>query len=455
MRSLGLLLVTAAPLPAAELSVGFGSADVSPTLGAKPVYLAGFGQNRPATKLHDPILARAAVLSDGKVKIALASVDCVGLFLPTVERVRAKLPGYDYVLVSATHNHEGPDTLGLWGRSPFQSGVDPDYLTRVIDGVVTAVQQADAARGPAAAKVGTASGPELLVDNRLPVVKLDELVAVRFERAGKPAGLIVQWNCHPETLGSKNSEVSADFVATTVKHLEASQGCPVLYLTGAVGGLMTSLGVPVKDVAGTPLEDGTFAKTERYGRLVGELADRAVKAAVPATLTPFDVRAKSVLVPVENPLYRLAWQTGVLKRTAYAWADDPTPATPTETKDATKTMAVRTEVGYLRLGELDVAAIPGEIYPELVLGRVQDPADPGADFPDAPPEPAVYSRLRGKHRMLIGLANDELGYFIPKRQWDEQEPFCYGRKTAQYGEMNSVGPAAAGIVCEAFNRLIP
>ena len=38
----------------------------------------------------------------------------------------------------------------------------------------------------------------------------------------------------------------------------------------------------------------------------------------------------------------------------------------------------------LRLGELEVAAIPGEIYPELVLGKVVDPAEKGADFPDAP-----------------------------------------------------------------------
>ena len=25
--------------------------------------------------------------------------------------------------------------------------------------------------------------------------------------------------------------------------------------------------------------------------------------------------------------------------------------------------------------------------------------------------------------MIIGLANDELGYIIPKRQWDEKPPF--------------------------------
>jgi hypothetical protein len=115
---------------------------------------------------------------------------------------------------------------------------------------------------------------------------------------------------------------------------------------------------------------------------------------------------------------------------------------------------MRTEVGYLRLGELEVAAIPGEIYPELVLDKVQTPPDPGADFPKAPVEPAVYKQLRGPHRMLIGLANDEIGYVIPKRQWDEKPPFCYGRTKSQYGEVNSLGPDTAPLLCGAFRDLV-
>ena len=51
--------------------------------------------------------------------------------------------------------------------------------------------------------------------------------------------------------------------------------------------------------------------------------------------------------------------------------------------------------------------------------------------------------------MLIGLANDEIGYIIPKRQWDEKPPFCYGRKKSQYGEVNSLGPETAPILCAA------
>jgi hypothetical protein len=118
-----------------------------------------------------------------------------------------------------------------------------------------------------------------------------------------------------------------------------------------------------------------------------------------------------------------------------------------------KPMCIRTEVALLRLGQLEIACIPGEIYPELVLDKVQDPADSGADFPDAPVEPAVYKQLRAPHKMLIGLANDEIGYLLPKRQWDEKPPFCYGRRKAQYGEVNSVGPDAGPVICQAFKEL--
>ncbi len=444
------------PLLAMLLSVGFAEVDLSPTLGANPVFLAGFATNRVATKVHDPIMGRAVVLSDGTTKIALVSVDLVGLFHGNVEAVRKRLPGFDYVLISSTHNHEGPDTLGLWGRSPFTSGVDPDYLAAVEAGCVKAIKDADAARKPATVKIGTAKGPELLNDSRLPLVKHDDIVTLQFLGPKREAlGLLVQWNCHPETLDSKNTEVTADFVGYTVGHLRAKHKCPVAYFTGTVGGLLSSLKVEVRDDAGALLKDGTFEKARGYGVAVGKLADRAIAAGVPATLTPFRVTTKTLLMPVENMLYRVGKQAGVLKRAMYlldgATAD---PLTWVETTDAAKPVGVKTEVGYLRLGELEVAAIPGEIYPELVLGKVPDPAEPGADYPDAPVEPSIYGQLAGKHRMLLGLANDQLGYFIPKRQWDDVAPYCYGRKSSQYGEINSVGPNAAAIVCESFRGLV-
>jgi hypothetical protein len=445
------------PAAAPGLEVGFGEADITPKVdGKRPVYLAGFGRNRAATGVHDPLLARAFVLKHGKEKIAVVSVDLVGVFLANVERVRARLPGFSHVLVSSTHNHEGPDTLGLWGPSVVASGVDPDYMALLEERIVRAVRVAEGRLQPARARIGTVRAPELLHDSRLPIVKHDELVVLDFREAkgAKKLGLVVQWNCHPELLGGRNTLVTADHVGATVGHLSKKHRCPVVYLTGTVGGLMTSLHVPVKDAKGKPLEDGTFEKNQRYGELLGEAADRALAAAGPIRLVPFDVRTRAVYLPLTNRFYVAAQKLGVLERQAYAWTGDPARATPVKELRPGGKYCLRTEVGYLRLGELEVAAIPGEIYPELVLGKVVDPPEKGADFPDAPVEPAIYAQMRGPHRMIVGLANDELGYIIPKRQWDEKPPYCYGRKKPQYGETNSLGPDTAPLLCGAFRALV-
>ena len=441
----------------ASLRAGFGESDITPKLGGRAVYLAGFDKNRKATGVNDPIMARAIVLADGKRKLALVSVDVVGLFQATVENVRKKLPGFDYVLVSSTHNHEGPDTLGLWGPGPLRSGVDPAYMKQLEEAIARTVTDADKAARPVIVRLGTARAPELLHDGREPIVKHDELVAIEFRepKSKKTTGVVVQWNCHPETLGSRNTLISADFIWGTVTHLKKRHDCPVVFFNGTVGGLMTSLHVEVKDDKGNKLADGTFEKAERYGQLIGQLADKALTKAETVSLAPLEFRSRQVFLPLDNAVYLIGWRLGVLDRKAFLWTGDPYEAKPAPADVGRKTpLCIQSELAWLRLGDLEVAAIPGEIYPELVLDKVQDPPDPGADFPKAPIEPAIYKQLKSKHKMILGLANDEIGYIIPKRQWDEKPPFCYGRKTAQYGEANSLGPETAPVLCKAFRELV-
>jgi hypothetical protein len=191
--------------------------------------------------------------------------------------------------------------------------------------------------------------------------------------------------------------------------------------------------------------------------MVAALAAQAVDAAKPISLNGFVVSAKPVAIPLENKLYQMAKMIGILKRAGYAWQGDAEmigdEITAKNVKEAKKA-AVLTEVGYVRLGDLHVACIPGEIYPEHVYGKVQDPVDPGADYPDAPAEKSILESLPGDKVLIVGLANDEIGYILPLRQWDEKAPFCYGRNGDQYGEENSVGPQAAPIIYGALDRRV-
>ncbi|MGF1583447.1 MAG: neutral/alkaline non-lysosomal ceramidase N-terminal domain-containing protein [Gemmataceae bacterium] len=442
---------------APQLKVGFAETDITPQVKQRTVYMAGFGKGRVATGVHDPLMVRAVVFQHNNEKIAMVSVDVVGLFYEFTQKIRTRLPGYKYVLVSATHNHEGPDTMGLWGPNPFLSGIDQKYMSHLQNQVVKAVQSAAKNLRSANTRLGKHRAPELLHDSRKPLVKHDEIVVLQFlqPKSSQSIGILVQWNCHPEVLGGSNKLITADHVGYTVAYLKRKYKCPVAYFTGTVGGLMTNLRVPVRDKNGKLLKDRTFQKAERYGNLVGEAADTALKESLPVKLYPFDVRQKQIYLPIANEVYLLGWKLGVLRRKAYKWNGNIEKAKELPRRNTSvKNLCLRTEVGYIRLGELGVAAIPGEIYPELVLGKYQDPVEPGADYPKSKLEPSIYSQFSTKHKMIIGLANDEIGYIIPKRQWDQKPPYCYGRKRSQYGEINSLGSETAPLLCDAFCELL-
>ena len=143
----------------------------------------------------------------------------------------------------------------------------------------------------------------------------------------------------------------------------------------------------------------------------------------------------------------------MLTRDCTIWTGDCNRKGPALTlENADQTMAIETEVACVRLGDLHLACIPGEIYPELLSGRFQEPADANADFPDSPLEPHVAKIFAGKPWALIGLANDEIGYIIPRRQWDRVPPFAYGRSESQYGEVNSCGPEVALILMDTLAK---
>jgi len=80
--------ILAGDSPETALLVGFAEADITPVLGEKPVFMAGFGQDRKATKIHDPLMARAVVFRHGDRKLAIVSIDVVGFFYANVLHVR-------------------------------------------------------------------------------------------------------------------------------------------------------------------------------------------------------------------------------------------------------------------------------------------------------------------------------------------------------------------------------
>ncbi len=114
---------------------------------------------------------------------------------------------------------------------------------------------------------------------------------------------------------------------------------------------------------------------------------------------------------------------------------------------------LRSEVNLLSVGSAQFLTIPGEINPEILNGGVETPE--GCDFQIEPIEvPPLRELMTGTHKFVIGLANDEVGYLMPKSHWDTEAPYTYGVKKPMYAEVNSLGPDAGPTVYREAKALI-
>lgn len=445
------LLLAAAGASLAQLRAGAAKRTITPDLEKHaPVYLAGFGQNRRATGIHDDLWARCLALEAGAKRVVMCGVDSIGLFYEDVERIRAaarsQLSGPVDLVIASTHDHQAPDTMGLWGPKLGVSGISETYNAFVVERTTEAAVEAVRSLRPASVRLARYDSPELdrfLHDNRPPVVHDSELVILAATgRDGRPIATLVNWANHPEALGSKNTLVTADFPARLYTRLEELLSGVAVFINGAVGGMQSPLGAKVTDPAtGAEAPDGSFRKAELIGQRVAELAAGAVERARPVAIDRIEYREKLISIPVTNVGFQKAAEAGVFKGR----------------KPMDPQAGATTPAGWIRLSRgarpvLEIALVPGELYPELSVGGIERYA--GADFPDAPFEPAVKRLMRAPFRMLFGLANDEIGYIIPKAEWDEKEPWLQNSPRRWYGEVNSVGPEAAPRIVAALEELL-
>ncbi len=202
-----------------------------------------------------------------------------------------------------------------------------------------------------------------------------------------------------------------------------------LYFQGMVGGLMTQLHTTVPHRDGVQQFDkASFEKAQALGENVAIVVVNSLRGddAIRVENPKVSLAAKTIFVPMDG-LYGYAVMLGLIHPGWY-WGK------------------AKTEVNAIRIGDLEILTIPGELYPEIAEGGIESPD--GADFPGTPVEvPPLRKQMTGKVNMVIGLANDEIGYIIPRTQWDTEPPYAYGRTDdPQYGEENSGGSGVAPVI---------
>jgi hypothetical protein len=456
------------------LRAGAAKSVITPELAGKTVYLAGFGHNRVATAMHDPLYVRCLALQAEKRTVVLCSADLIGLFYDDVQKIReifrTQSPSGSQLVVTCTHVHEGPDTLGLWGPSEVDTGTDAQYLDWVDRQVAETAIKATHAMQPARIQLGRDDSPllaQMQSVDRPPYVKdpfLFVMQAVRVSDGGTIATL-VNFADHPETLNRKNTEITADYPGWICRYLEQRYGGAALFFNGALGKVST-LGNQVALLdpeTGQVAVDGDWRKPELLGNMIGRVAERALDRGQRVTPDSLVFRSSVFFLPLANERFRIAEASGVFAGRKPLYSDGSPDRSTDERIVEQRTIRFSTgrdlqsEVDYLQLKRgtrllAEFVTVPGEMFPELVDGGITRYA--GADFAEAPMETPLRTLMKSKYQFVLGLGNDELGYIIPKSEWDERAPWLNNNPQPYYGEINSVGPDTASAVLHAIASLI-
>lgn len=391
------------------LRIGFARQTITPSL-ERPVYLAGFGQNRPAQSVHDDLWACALALEVGPQRVVLAALDLIGLprmhVLEIEQRLAEFAPGTG-LLLACTHNHDGPDTIGLWGPDSSTPGTDPQYLAWLKERVLETLRAALEGLQPARMRVAATRVPGVARNARDPHIVDDELTALQFlqPEQGDVLATAMIFPCHPEVMWEHNQAISADYPGFLRRRVEEATGAPCIFFVGALGGMMTP-----------DTDEHTFAEAERIGKTVAEAGIRALSAGRDISPDHLVHRRREVPVPMTNPLFHMAMAAGLL------------PSVPLVDGQ------VVTEVNLLQVGPVWLAGAPGELLP-----------GPGLELK------ASLHRAGAEVAGVIGLVNDEVGYILPQEDFVyPEDPFQPG---SHYEETMSLGPETAPRLLAALKEV--
>lgn len=434
-------------------SLGYAKEEILPAdINKKKYYIAGYGENKPAKGVLDAPQTHAVWIDDlsGKGGIVIVSVDAVGILRNDVNRLRARLK--DFAMLSGcrsinivtTHNHAGIDTMGIWGPLPL-NGKNPKYMELVFSQTEKAVKRAYAERKKGKLYMGKIEVPDMQEDIRTPIVYSKTLTRLRFvPEDGTKETYIINFASHSESLQGCNELVSADFPCYLRRRILEKSGAETLYCVGAIGG-MISMEIPDEKV----IRDNGNDFSESTKSIGYKLADYAlsIKEDDEILLKPkIGSITREVYVKAENTILLAAAKIGLLDATEYRMPDG-------------SGLVLKSEISYFEIDSLKILMLPCEIFPELVYGGYL-PSEESATGCGNEINPVPLKEIVGDDVMIIGLANDELGYVLPPNDFILHEYAPYfedGRdihERRHYEETNSLGPDTAKIIAGTVSEII-
>jgi hypothetical protein len=416
---------------ATTLSAGVAATKVTPPLEIRYLASSGAGTNAPFQGVHDDLLARALVLDDGRMPLAIVAVDSLGYdnavlgpgrsFTGELRHRVAAATGLEpgSVMLAASHTHSAPETIGL---TPFRETPGASqWLQRHLEGLAETVIVAWKCRQPVRIRCGSVEvrgiernrrvalkgggesrrGPLPAASDVATPWQLDERLQVLYLESadGRPHSVVLNYTAHP-VVAMGLPLVSADYPGAAAALVERGLGgATCLFTNGCAGNI-------------NPIAVGTnFGDVEAIGRRLGEAAlERVERLKSDPALTDTNLAALSETCELASrPCPPLA----EARRAAEA---HPTSANGRQLRLAQKLDEgpIRAEVQVMAVGPIRWVALPGEPFVETGLALRQA----GAAF-------------------VVGYANGYIGYLPIRRAYDE------GGYEVDPGPWSRVAPGSA------------
>ena len=391
------------------ITAGAACLDITPPLGTM---IPGSFEDRFAEKVRDPLHVRSFVVERGGEGVAIVVCDLIGVKRDYLDRAKERIAvetelSAERILICCTHTHTGAVTG------------DDAYTAFLIDRIADAVRLAWQERKPAQVGFGQTLEDRVVFNRRYrmrdgsvrtnpgvgnpdvvaPMGPIDPEIGVVCLQGvdGRAIGLLANYALHYIGVPESTYSISADyfgFFSTLIQRMRDDHFVAALS-NGACGDINNI------DVLGDrrPVKDRSL-HAERVAGLIaaGVLwvwneMDFASDVSLGAAMQEVVLKRKPK--PSEADIARVREIENMAR---------PTMAERAFVRRITRRMAdvpdrVRTWVQALRIGDLGIAAVPGELLVELGLD--------------------LKARSPFSQTIVIELANDSVGYLPTRQSYEE------------------------------------
>jgi hypothetical protein len=374
------------------------------------VALGGYGEreSKPAIGVHDAVWAKALFLTRGDQKFVLVTADVLG-FPPqfkaaVVERLSAEGWTANQILLLPSHSHTSFDLSALHPGNTFQNRriglFHKELFEHTANALAKVIRAAAKEIKPVVSGSMTAAVPDRNRNRRQGLTVHDSsLTVTRIDTSsGTPMAVLVNWTAHPTFMDENDMMFSGDWPGHLQRTVEAlvGQGVVTLYYNGAEG-----------DQAPVPPPNcpSHWERAERYGREMGIESWRAWQKIKPEKIKDFSYHTELIDLPKRQ------WHPDFMKTGGAEYGlDENNMQAFLERLNPTQTHST-----CLRLGDLEVLGVPGEMATQLGM--------------DLKAKARQFSNA--KCFTIGGLADEWVSYILPA---EEYRKGGYEASMSFYGE---------------------